>query len=423
MRVGVLTTFYDFNSSYSLTSVVESQLVSLVKYGYKPVLFVHDNFNDDNRVPEGVEVRKVVPRFNLIDYSDARYFNKEPLNGFWNQVEETYQMFQEHFKDIDVIFEHDLIFQGWFLPYCVAIHKFANESQIKWFHWTHSVPNLMPSNTIEPHTFRFILPARSKLVYLNNFGMIRAAEAYQTYPKDVRIVYNPVDPRLYWNLHPFVKSLVEKYDLLSADFVQIYPVSSTRMVDGKQLPMLIDIIAKLKLQGKSVRLVVCNAHANDKREKQVIQEMMSRAWEKGLTSGEMIFTSLEEEPKWEHGVTREIVSQLFQFSNLFIFPTTSENCPLILLEAMMNKCILILNNNVGPLRELAQDSALYFNFGSIDDKITHNRYDGYCEDIAKMVISEYETNRPLRAWNRLRKNFNFDYIFKNQIQPLIHSND
>jgi len=420
MKVAVLSTLYNFDSSYSLTSVMESQLVSLLKYGYSPVFFVHDNFSDDAKVPKGVEIRKVVPRFNLIDYSDGKYFNQEPLSGYKEQVEKMYQMLKEHTKDIDVIFEHDLIFQGWFLPYCEAIHKFANESKIKWFHWTHSVPNVMPANTSFPHSLRFTLPKNSKIVYLNNYGLIRTAEAYRTFPKDVRIVYNPVDPRLYWNLHPLVRSIVERFDLLSADFIQIYPVSSTRMVDGKQLPMLIDIIAKLKSLGKSVRLVVANAHANDKREKQVIQEMMSRAWDKGLTSGEIVFTSMEEQPKWEHGVPREIVSQLFQFSNLFIFPTLSENCPLILLEAMLNKNILILNNNVGSLREIAGDSALYFNFGSIDDKVNYANYEKYCEDIARMVISEYESNRVMKSWNRLRKNFNADYVFKNMIMPLLH---
>jgi hypothetical protein len=193
MRIGVLTTFYEFNPSYSLCSVVESQLKSLVENGYDTVLFVHDNFKSDDKVPKGVEIRKIVPRFNLIDYSA----HQEVSTDLETQANEAYEAIKENTKDIDVIFAHDLVFQGWFLPYCMAIHKLANESNIKWFHWVHSVPNGMPSGTKYPHNLRYQLPKNSKLVYLNNYHIVKAAEAYGLFPKDVRIVYNPVDPRLF----------------------------------------------------------------------------------------------------------------------------------------------------------------------------------------------------------------------------------
>src|SRR3990167_3024796 len=280
-RVACLTTFYELNPSYSLTTVVVSQLVALVKYGYKPVLFVHDNLKDDSSVPEGVEVRKVVPRFNLVDYSA----HQEVSPDFWKQVETAYEAFREHLKDIDVVIEHDLIFQGWFLPYCVAIHKLAEETNIKWLHWTHSYPNVN-REVKEPHNLRYQLPKNSKIVYLNNHDIIRVAEAYNTFPKDVRVVHNPLDPRQFWNFHPLVNSLIEKYDLLSADFIQTYPVSSTRMVGGKGLYQLIEVFAGLKRQGKSVRLVICNAHANAKNEKGTIASALSYASQKGLNASE-----------------------------------------------------------------------------------------------------------------------------------------
>ena len=78
-KIGVLTTFYEWSKAYSLTSVVENQLLALVKHGYKPVLFVHDNFKDEEveKVPKGVEIRKVIPRFNLVDYG-----GNQPIQAF-----------------------------------------------------------------------------------------------------------------------------------------------------------------------------------------------------------------------------------------------------------------------------------------------------------------------------------------------------
>lgn len=413
-KVGIMTTFYEFSTSYSLCSVVESQLKALVKYGYETVLFVHDNFKDDEKVPEGVEIRKIVPRFLLVDYSA----HQEVSPDLDSQANEAYLALKEHCKDIDIILEHDLIFQAWFLPYCMAIHRYAEESTIKWFHWIHSNPSMKPEGVKFPHTLRYTLPNHSKLVYLNNYYQIRAAEAYNAFPKDVRIVYNPLDPRIFLNLDPLVESLINKYDILSTDYLQIYPVSTPRMLSGKQLHIIIEIMSRLKKQGKKVAIIVCNAHANDKREKQLIGETIAQASLLGITRNELIFTSLEDEPKYEHGVDRNIVSQLFQLSNLFIFPSTSENCSLILLEAMLSKCLLILNENVHPMREFAKENALYFKFGSTEDTINYQDRQKYMDDVAKVIVSEMNTNRALKASNDIKKHYSFDYIFRTQIEPL-----
>lgn len=411
MKIGILTSFSEFNNAYSLCGVVESQLKSLVKYGYDTTLYVHDNFTDDDKVPFGVKIKKIVPRFELEDYTD----HHQVSGDFDRQVNEAYKTFQQ--IDDDIIIEHDLIFQGWFLPYCVAIHKVAKEGKAKWFHWIHSVPNLKPKGVEYPHSLRYQLPANSKLVYLNNNNLIRAAEAYSIWPKDVRVIFNPVDPRLFWKIHPLTEQIINKYPVLEADFMQVYPVSSTRMVDGKQIKIVIEIFAQLKKLGNKVCLIVCNAHANADKEKQTIQELLDYASKIGLQRSEIVFTSLEAQ-EWEQGVPKEVVSDLFKLSNLFVFPTRSENCPLILLEAMLSGCILILNNSVPALRELGQDNALYFNFGSLDVQINIDNRDKYMEDIARIIITELNNNKALKGQNLIKQKFNIDYIFRKSIEPL-----
>ncbi|KKK55057.1 hypothetical protein LCGC14_3078410, partial [marine sediment metagenome] len=314
----------------------------------------------------------------------------------------------------------DMIFQGWFLPYCMAIHKIARESKIKWFHWIHSVPSSRPHDLKHPHTLRYSLPPNSKLVYLNNHNLIKAAEAYGLFPKDVRIVHNPVDPRVFWNLHPLVDSLLKRYDILEADFLQVYPLSTPRMVAGKGLHTLIDIFGAFKSMGKRAKLIVCNAHANDKREKQLIAETQGYALTKGLGASDVIFTSLEEVPTYEMGVPREVVSQLLQLSNIFIFPSISENCSLILLEAMLSKNLLILNESVQSMREFGKENALYFKFGGMDEGIQYDDKEKFISDVARIIVSEFEQNKSLKAANNAKQHHNYDYIFRTQIEPIIH---
>ena len=72
MKICILTTFYNFDRAYSLCSVVEEQMHMLLEAGHEVILAVHDNFNADLEVPKGVEIRKVVPRFKLVDYSQCQ---------------------------------------------------------------------------------------------------------------------------------------------------------------------------------------------------------------------------------------------------------------------------------------------------------------------------------------------------------------
>lgn len=412
--IAILTTFYNWSKSYSLTSVVENQLLSIVKNGYNAILFVHDNFEDDDKVPEGVEIRKTIPRFTLVDYA-----NNTPLaDDFEEQVTATQKVLEEELKDIDVVFTHDFIFQGWFLPYNIGMRKAGENLKCKWFHWIHSAPQIRPTDLKYPYDARFTMMKNSKIIYMNHYDSLRVTEMYGGTLDDIRIVYNPLDVRSFWNVHPLVAKMIDKYDLLSADIIDVYPVSSTRF-SGKQPKKVIKILGQLKKLGKSVRFICCNAHANADREKKAVDELIQYGIQEGLTRQEVIFTSFEGQ-EYELGVPREVVSDLFKLSNLFIFPTLSENCPLILLEAALSKCLLVLNESFEPLREFFGENALYFKFSSLLQNVEYDNENQYFNDVAKIIIGELNKNKPLNAFNKLKNKFNYDYIFRNQIEPIIY---
>ena len=173
---------------------------------------------------------------------------------------------------------------------------------------------------------------------------------------------------------------------------------------------------------KKVKLIVCNAHANAEKDKELIKETLSFGAQKGLSANEIIFTSLESPPAWELGVSKEVVSQLFQLSNLFIFPSISENCSLVLLEAMLSKNLLVLNDSVVPMREFGKENALYFKFGGLDEQVNYDDKGKFCEDVAKIINAEMSTNKALKASTDLKKNFNYETVFTNQIEPLFYGN-
>ncbi len=414
MKISILTTFANMNPEFSLCSVVKQQLSMLVKHGYKPVLFVLDIFKGE--VPKGVEVRKVIPQLILEPYS------ANDLSNLDEDVEKAMKAMEEHMADIDVCLTHDIIFINSYLPYNIAMRE-AQETKlghVKFLHWMHSGPSHRPTMDGSPYDNLYTLPQNSRLIYMNHTDVLRAAEMYGIYPKDVRTIFNPMDIRELYEFHPLTKELIDKNDLMSPDYLCVYPLSTTRMDRaGKQLSKVIWIMAGLKSKGVTVRLVVPNAHANADKEKREIERMYEFAELKGLDRKELVFTSLHDK-EWEHGVPHEVVRNLFTLGNLFIFPSVSENCPLILLEAMAGKNILVLNQSFPAMKDFGGINALYFRFSSLIDKAKHPEgLDKYMEDIADLIIAEMTQNKAVAAQTNLRQKFNLDFIWRHQLLPTI----
>lgn len=420
-RVAILTSFYNFESSYSLCTVVSNQLTSLVKYGYNPVLFVLPSFKDDALVPEGVEIRKVVPQIILEPYH-AHIFSKnvDIVAKLEADKKVVIEAFEKHFTDIDVMITHDFILVDDYLPYATAMNE-ANLPKIRWLNWIHSAPSARFEGCADyPWKYQYSVMPNSKIVYLNNTDQVLVAERYAGQITDVAVVHNPTDPRTFFKFTDLASKMIDKFKLLDADILQVYPLSTPRMVDNKQVHKVIEIFGKLKALGQNVRLVICNAHANADGEKNLITGMKQLALDNGLDiKNEVVFTSMIEPPTYEHGVSHDVVRDLFLLSNLFIFPTTSENAPLILLEAASCRNLLVLNDDFLPLREFFNENALYFGFGSARINRNYDDEEKYLEDVARIIIAELSRNRPLNSFKHWKKYYNNDRIFTEQIEPLL----
>lgn len=411
---GILTTFSNFDSAYSLVSVCIDQLIALVKNGYKPVLFVLTNFQDDSKILQGVEVRKIVPQLLLEPYKGLEY------PDYWREdVKKTKEAFEKYLTDIDFLICHDIFFIDSYLPYNIALRettdKLPNLKQI--FAWTHSAPSARPELKDNIHANRYTLPPKTKLVYLNHDKAIDLAEMYGAWLKDVRIVHNSRDPRTCWDLDPFVVELIDNYDILSADIISTIALSTPRMLSGKGLDKIVKIHSKLKELGYKTKLIVANAHSNASRDQKMIADFYDWAKERGVNKEDLIFTS-QERKEFLLGVPNKIVSDLFRLSNVFIFPTISENSSLVLAEAMLAGNLLVLNKKVGTLLEHAGEKALYLDFSYRDNQEENEKY--YL-DLAKIISSEFENNKSLQVKRKVFQEFNYDVIFRKMLEPLFYA--
>lgn len=414
-RVVVITSFSSFSPDYSLVSVVADQLRMLTRQGYTPGLVVQTDFRDDDKVPEGVEILKAMPVLALHDYSGG----EKPKPDFEGSVARVVAGLTTILGEFDVAITHDLVFLSWYLPHNEAIRQLAREHpKLKWLHWVHSAPSERPAKLTFPTILRYTMPPNSKLVYLNNHDTLRLAEMYGTTLENVRVVPNAKDPGAFFGLDPLVQKIADRYPLLTADVVSVLPFSTPRW-EGKNVKKLIWLMAKIKQQGKRVLLVLVNAHCNADKEKRSVQDLLNFALEKGLSGSEICFTSALG-TEWEYSVPNDAVRQLFQLSNVFIFPSLSECCSLVLLEAAICKNLLVLNRDVPSMREFGGDKALYPQFGSVQFKVSYQDEGAYWTDWAKIIIGSLNQERALDSFRHVVCKHNLDGIFKDGLEPLFY---
>lgn len=405
MKIGLLTAFSDLVPQYSLTGVVLDQIRMIRHAGHEPVLLTLEDFNC--QTPRALslmqeyefEVRPVLPHYHKLDYRSVSEMKEEH-----RVVSERAATVILQQNDLRTIFTHDILFTGWNLPLNMAVQQAARASDVFWLHWVHSVPGGMKRDY-------WRLPPNGKLVYPNETDRIRCAEHFLCPSTRVAVIPHSLDPRNFLMTDSAAKALVTEYDVLSADFVQTYPVPTDRM-EFKGIEKVIHLFGHLKSLGKSVRLIVCNSWSNTDANRTKVSRALSFAESCGLTRREVIFTSLYDSV-FETGVPNGMIRDLMQVSNLFICPTQSETFGITIAEAALTGQLLVLNSNLPAIIELAgAENVLQFTFGSLQQKVDTDDWNSFLFSVARIILNRFENDAALRAKTHYRQQYNMDAVWK-----------
>jgi glycosyltransferase involved in cell wall biosynthesis len=304
-------------------------------------------------------------------------------------------------KDVDVLLANDLVMQSWYMQYrwalWVALEQLPN---LKVYHLIHSAPG-GPKDLVAPFNTIYELKERESIIY-NNSGDFRAvSDRYQT--NRVFGAFNPIDLPDFFELSPAVANLYKVMRLEDADIITLYP---TRLSEGKQIDVWLSMVAAFKELGVSVRGIIVNSFSNCKEALDTIARLKDHATDEGLVCNkDFCFTS--ELCKSELGLDRHDVSSLNRLANLFIQTSISETCSLIMLEAMANRQLLILNADLpcNQLQEFGGQEVIYARFGNLhvrgfEGELAHTYY----HQVALQAMEALLNSREQRVfWRALSK--------------------
>jgi len=422
--IAIFSTLANFDRSYSLVSVIVNQARMLKEYSENNVeIWVMENCRDD--YPEDLKenIRKIVPVFTW----EACVVNDGMVPIIQNVLQDGINRGVKNFLC------HDIILVDSYITYNEAMRRVSSiNAGVNWYFWMHSGPHPRPailSNRIEylHHT----LPDNGYLVYLNYLDQARAANMYDgVTTSNSYVVYNIADAIDISKIDDkLALEIANRYHYNDARVRCIYPFSTTRM-DMKNVSYVLEILDLIKKRGLDVKFMACNCHANALSEFTALDKILNIYTNKPYTLNkkDIIFTSKYNIPEYSYSIPHSTVVDLFKLSNLFIFPTLSEVCPLVLQEAALTNNLIVLNSSFPPLAEIVGfNGALHFPFGSILSALrfgTNNTYEerinhfNWVVDNIIPALSKgfYQTN----AMYNVIRNFSPKCIWESQYKPMLN---
>ena len=409
MKVAILSHFQSFAPSYALAVGWYERAVMLDYFGVDFTFFTAKN------CPPG-----------SYPHQESVLFTIPGSKPYKEKVERFTQQYIELLDDFDVVLTPDLIYQrkGNFLAWNQAARNASKYIKAWWCHWIHSSWTERPGNLNlkDPDSLRYQMMDRSFLVYLNAAEAPHLIQMYDTEEKWVRFVHNPKDPRVFFNMHPTSWEIIRRLKLYEKDAVCIFPHCSTRM-DAKGIDGVIHTMAALKRNGRSVGLVFCNANARKVQiEITAKKEELKAA---GLVEDiDYMFTHELDNYK---PMPRQVIKDLMQISNIFIFTSWRETTGNAFQEAQITDNLLLLSQNLPAVRELARrDERTIWLDTSFK---TPGKRDGQTGDLQQ--VDYHPTNEDWFDWltrakimPRLRSKeymwaFSFERIWHTQFKPLL----
>lgn len=355
-RVVLLTTLGDFSPSYSLTSVILDQARMLAMNSRWLVqIWVHEGVDPKTApadLPSNVRIMPIVPRIRWRnDVIDETIAPKLAAS------------LRQHLMRLGsaTVITHDVLFQASYSTLAAAVWRISDTPAFAWLHVCHSAAATVRPTGGEAVRLRTNLPEGHRLLCLNEAEKGYLAAYYGTDESNILVCPNARDVISFGQFDSRATTLARKHGLHLAEIVQVYPLSATRLAH-KGAHKVADIFAKLSGMGFDCRLVLATAHANGPDEQKALAELRAQAVAAGLPSEHLVITSEEFPDTAAQGLSQATIRSLFGLSNVFVFPTISEACSLVLAEAAISGCLLVTN---ASLHTTGSIPGLSFRFGSI----------------------------------------------------------
>lgn len=296
------------------------------------------------------------------------------------------------------------------LPLTSALHRVIKEGiSTRFIAWCHDVAWVNPIYLPQLHPvfpFTLLRTPLSQVTYVTVSEM-RRRELAQTMELPLELVTtipNGISPQKFLKLTRAGWHLARELALLDQEVVMLLPARITRR---KNIELAIQVTKALVDNGIRAKLIVTGPPGpHNVRSFEYVDSL--RCLRDSLSvNDEVIFLH---EKTGEKGrkldVTDSVMTDLYQLSDILIFPSSQEGFGIPLLEAGLGR-LPIFCSNITPFREIGEGLAEFFD---LDDQP---------ESIAQRISELLRHDRRYRLRQRVLRSYTWPAIFREHIGPLL----
>lgn len=419
--IGVMCPLANFTATYSVAKCVYDQLLFLCRKYKEVVFFTTDDFKTEDYLPDNLVIRKF-----------PSFLGEQTAENCSMYTIKNYKDFAVQLQDVDFLITHDIIFIDGFKPFNSLLRTaIENNDSLKMIHYIHSAPSVVDRSELKYPEIILREPIKnSKYISLNKINLPMLAEMYLIDKNDIIYAPNTIDPCINYNFHPMSREIYYEQRLWDYDLICTYPA---RLVGGKQQYKLIRLLAQCKEFGIKVKIILLNSYLHNQDSKDYQMKVLELVEKYDLQDN--VFLSNNFISKWAEdegfdlssGVPHDVVRDMLLISDLFILPSVSEGCSLIMLEAALSKNAIVLNDDLETLKDfggkknskLESKKAEYLKFGSVKIPTDYYDEDNEWNNMAVKLLNFIQSNASLNFFRYVRKFHSPDFVFENILEPHI----
>lgn len=305
-------------------------------------------------------------------------------------------------SDRDTIIIHNILSVHFNFPAVFAIHEIIKSFPKKFIFWCHDItlndPNYKTGNPKDFPWSLLVSPLNIKYVTISRLRQRELSELLHIPKKSISVIPDGIDEVSFLSLNSNIVAIVNKYNLLDADIVILFP---SRIIRRKNFELGIKVVSELKQRGKKVYFLITGPpDPHNIISVEYYKELIALAQELNVTQN-IIFL-------YDEGikVDDEDLKNLYSISDILLVSSKREGFGIPLLEAGIMK-MPIFSLKMGPLTEVGAEDINY---------ISENP-----KDIAERIIKFISSNKSARMFRKVLRDYTWNNIFEKKIKPLFCS--
>jgi glycosyltransferase involved in cell wall biosynthesis len=378
----------------------------LIKLGYRVRVISGDGAVFDNRIES-----KIYPSF-ASRHEDVLTVKKELDKGivseaFHELVAKQAAYLREALQDCELCIVHNIHSLNKNLSLTAALASLEQIPLIAWVHdmaWSnpqyqHELYEGYPWNLLRQKW------ANSRYVTVSEARQAEFAQLMGIQEDEIAVVTAGVDIAAFMQWTESMQMIEEKLQLLSADLLLLLPARLTRR---KNIEFALCVLDEVRRENHlDCRLIVTGPPGpHNPTNKDYLGELLALRQSLDLQNAAHFLYELEDPTFIPDDTT---MANLYQTADALFFPSLDEGLGIPILEAGFVG-LPIFCSDLPPFRQTGQDNLNFFD----------PRHDSPAE-IARMINAYFSDNPRERLKRRVRHNYRWELIVRNQIIPLVEA--